>query len=725
MPDYIINKDNIEKAKLLELDREILVDMLAGNTAIHPIRRTISGTYKNPESDSNVLELRVDVDGRRPQNRLSGDFFSDFFIHFDKWLYLKPIPKVPLGFKVFRRSFVVESVTYTTSNNVSTLTGQIKYYDDPSITNETIEVTIPRVSVFSRAPNANISIYKSGLLVRSYCSPKISEYFRTVELEIDRYQGTSFPPEADMNLSPSPADLPTGSISTEKVFKNAGIDMTVIEDDVLTDPDSDDAGSNWSAVELHQLMEDNFDKFSNSLQWNVYGVVVPRYGDPDYDSGTRGVMFDWGGYQTGDSYFRQGAAIFEDAILAHSVGTLYDTQAKQDRLILQIFCHEIGHAFNLPHTWQRTADPDSASESFMNYRYLFTGGSGGESQFWAHFRWEFDDTELIWMRHADRRDVIFGGNDWIGNNLSQYTEPQANTENAPLSLEIRASHLLSLGEPVTLELKLKNISSQAFQVVNRLQPEDQLVAIYIVRPNGQRVRYIPPVCRTKFPGDVVELAPGKALYETVMLSYGAKGPHFREPGEYLIRAYYGGERCGFIMSKSFRLRICAPHSRDDEELAHLMFDHRAAKFMYFKGGHRYPQMVSKLQEAVEKYGKSHPEIIRHVNMALGLNFARDYKRVIRKNGKRVISLVRSDNNEAIKHLSESLKIIPERGCSALDNITFNQISMRLIDCLQLAGRQPLAKSRLNDSLKYLESMSVISSVISEYKRRLKKMTEKD
>jgi hypothetical protein len=35
-----------------------------------------------------------------------------------------------------------------------------------------------------------------------------------------------------------------------------------------------------------------------------------------------------------------------------------------------------------------------------------------------------DDVELIWMRHQDRRDVIFGGRDWIGNNLSIHVEPK-------------------------------------------------------------------------------------------------------------------------------------------------------------------------------------------------------------------------------------------------------------------------------------------------------------
>ena len=99
---------------------------------------------------------------------------------------------------------------------------------------------------------------------------------------------------------------------------------------------------------MHDLMEDRFDRFANTLQWNTYGVVVPKFGNPNYNSGYYGTMFDWGGWQVGDSYFRQGAAIAEDAIRGRTSGTLYDTDAKKDRLLQLIFCHEIGHSFNLP-----------------------------------------------------------------------------------------------------------------------------------------------------------------------------------------------------------------------------------------------------------------------------------------------------------------------------------------------------------------------------------------
>ena len=136
--------------------------------------------------------------------------------------------------------------------------------------------------------------------------------------------------------------------------------MTVNEDDVLNDADGPDPGNFWSETELHQLMENRFDLFANTLQWNLYGVVVPWFGTTSADIGYYGTMFDWGGYQAGDTYLRQGCAIAYNAIIGRG-GTLYNTAAKRNRLVLQTFIHEVGHAFNLPHTWQRGVNPDSGS----------------------------------------------------------------------------------------------------------------------------------------------------------------------------------------------------------------------------------------------------------------------------------------------------------------------------------------------------------------------------
>ena len=527
-----------------------------------------------------------------------------------------------------------------------------------------------------------------------------------------------FPPTAKTHVNPHPADFPNENLTCAEIFQRAGIDMTVTEDDVLNDPDSADPGSNWDEGELHDLMENRFDQYANTLQWNLYGVVVPRFGDPNYSPGYYGVMFDWGGYQAGDTYHRQGAAVAHDAIQGRVSGTLYNTAAKRDRFFLETFVHEAGHAFNLPHTWQRSTDSDPASESFMNYPWGYTGGAGTESAFWSNFRWEFDDVEVTWMRHADRNDVIFGGRDWIGNNLSIYLEPQIEVRGAPLSLEVRAWDVFDFGVPVRVELKLKNISGQTQRVVPHLQPEDGLVTIYIQRPNGEIVRYVPPLRRMKAP-DEVELRPAESIYESILLSYGAKGLQFQEPGEYRIRAYYNLPNSGMVVSPSCRLRIAAPSGRSSEELAHLLFSREAAKFLYFGGTERYPEVTSRLKEAAERYTRTDPAAVRHVQAALGWHQSRPFKQAISKGDKGVVMLREANMKEAVAHLKAARDLLPVRRVSALDHITYNRLSVRLSECHLKLDNKAEAERTLRESLRYFERRRVIKSVLDDYRERIR------
>ncbi|MCP4010131.1 MAG: hypothetical protein GY726_11530 [Proteobacteria bacterium] len=127
-------------------------------------------------------------------------------------------------------------------------------------------------------------------------------------------------------------------------------------------------------------MEDRWSEFRDIHQWHVYGIIVDRMSGnmsgTGYDSGLYGVMFDFANWQPGDQYLRQGCAIALDALNGRVSGTLYNTAAKRGRFFLETFVHEVGHNFNLPHTWSRQNNADAASNSFMNYPWGYTGGAG-------------------------------------------------------------------------------------------------------------------------------------------------------------------------------------------------------------------------------------------------------------------------------------------------------------------------------------------------------------
>jgi hypothetical protein len=692
--------------------------MVCVPTTIAVRKRVVSGTYQSPHpmASGQRIDLRVDVDGNRPQDMLSGDFFNCGLICGN------PI-------ELFDQSFVVETINDNWQSDKVTITGQIKYHNDTSINTHFIEVVIPRVSIFASAPDATVKFFVNGSLNKNYNCPKKSEFFREVSLEIDALTGTGFPPSVDTHTDPHPTDLTQETITCAECFRRAGIDMTVTNDQTLTDSDSSDTGTTWNYSELHDLMEDRWSDFANIHQWNVYGIIVDRMSGntsgTGYDSGLYGVMFDFGTWQPGDAYLRQGCAIAFDALMGRVSDTLYNTATKQDRFFLETFVHEVGHNFNLPHSWGRGNNPDSASNSFMNYPWGYTGGAGTETAFWSDFRWEFDDVELEWLRHANRPDIIFGGNNWIGNNLSAFPGDEAALPlELGVRLVVRSIPVFDFAEPVIVELKLKNIAGHAIDLPNCMSPEDGLVSIVIKRPDGSFVRYKPPIHCDRAFEDVTTLKPGKSMYESVQLSVGAKGPQFAQPGEYMLKAYGVLPGRGMVISKPHRFRVAAPYSRESDDLAHLLFDYKASKIMYLNGSRRYADTMSKLEEASLKYAKTNPRVVLHIHAALGSFYKNDFKTAVIENGKWKIKINKADLNKAAFHLKKACPVLKSGQLSPLGNIAYNRISADLADVMAKQGDKQESAKVLKENIAYFENQKVPQNVVDDIKGRLAALNKK-
>ncbi len=496
--------------------------------------------------------------------------------------------------------------------------------------------------------------------------------------------------------------------------------MTVTNDQTLTDSDSSDAGSTWNYSELHDLMEDRWSEFRDIHQWHVYGIIVDRMSGnmsgTGYDSDLYGVMFDFANWQPGDQYLRQGCAIALDALNGRVSGTLYNTAAKRDRFFLETFVHEVGHNFNLPHTWSRQNNADAASNSFMNYPWRYTGGAGTETAFWSDFRWEFDDVELEWFRHANRPDIIFGGNNWVWNNLSSFPGDDAVVPpELGVRLQVRSEPVFDFAEPVVVELKLQSIAPHTIELPNCMRPEDGLVFIVIKRPDGTFVRYAPPVhCERAF-DTLTELKPRQSFYESVPLSVGAKGPQFTQPGEYVVKAYGIMPGRGQVVSKAHRFRIAAPYSRESEELAHLLFDYKASKIMYLNGSRRYSDTMSQLEEAVRKYAKTNSRVVSHIHAALGSYYKNDFKALSSKAGKWKIKANKADLKKAAFHLGAARLVDKKLKRSPLGNITFRRISFDLADVFDRKGDRKEGIRVLEESITYLKGQKVPKGVIDACK----------
>eukprot|EP01094_Clydonella_sp_ATCC50884_P020076 TRINITY_DN407_c0_g1_i1.p1 TRINITY_DN407_c0_g1~~TRINITY_DN407_c0_g1_i1.p1 ORF type:complete len:470 (+),score=86.89 TRINITY_DN407_c0_g1_i1:113-1522(+) len=196
----------------------------------------------------------------------------------------------------------------------------------------------------------------------------------------------------------------------------------------------------WNQKRLHDAMTDSFaNNVAGSPQWGIWvffaGTIAehedtdtvfapPRWVEHDPAPGLRGIMFDSIGQE-----HREGCAIFTSTFTATE-------HANLENHLIRTAVHEIGHALNLAHSWQkelgvgwiprpenednwpflsRFLANDTGSTSFMNYpwRYKPATGPAGKAAYWANYTKSFDPNEYLFLRHAPRPFVQPGNLAWF------------------------------------------------------------------------------------------------------------------------------------------------------------------------------------------------------------------------------------------------------------------------------------------------------------------------
>ena len=122
----------------------------------------------------------------------------------------------------------------------------------------------------------------------------------------------------------------------------------------------------WSNQEMHDAMQVYWSRFAPKAQWSVW-VFFASLHEMGTDLG--GIMFD----DIGPNQ-RQGTAIFGNSFIAQAPRGDPNPAAWVSRMRFWTAAHEMGHAFNLAHAWQKSLgtpwiplndEPDAFS--FMNY----------------------------------------------------------------------------------------------------------------------------------------------------------------------------------------------------------------------------------------------------------------------------------------------------------------------------------------------------------------------
>ncbi|MCK2219868.1 hypothetical protein MF672_039635 [Actinomadura sp. ATCC 31491] len=624
----------------------------------------ISGLYEGQSGDAR-LALRVDVDGSRPTGRVSGDLFA-----------------VTGATTSYVGSFVVNAPAVHAEGSRARIEGAGTF---------TFETPVKDVSVTISAGAGTAALAGRAFQV-AFASP----CFRRVRLEVDSVVGPVPFGSYHTGSLPAPGGAPPRELSVVTAYAEAGVELTLAEPGVIpVDGSGDDLA--WSDAELHHAMTQQFGAFADAPAWRVWLLVAGRH-----VGGYRGVMFDYD-----DAHQRQGAAVCHDAIK----GTTPEARRAQ----LRAYVHELGHAFNLLHPWQKNLavppqplGPEGGfgDLSWMNHAQNYR--PDGERGYWAAFPFQFTDAELVHLRHGRYRDVAMGANAFGtgATEIAPFEQPVE--DRSGLRLELRAKESFELGEPVVVELRLSAPGGPAV-THGHLHPDTEFTQVSITQPGGRTVLYRPMMrhCVDTSPG--IRLDGGNpAMYRSAYIGHGRDGHYFQQPGEYRVRAQYVAADGSRIVSPACLVRVRLPVTRDDHQVAELMLGEEQGKLFSLLGSDSPALRAGNqaLDEVIDRYGE-HP-LATYARLVKGLNAESEFKALT--TGKR-LRVRPPDPKQGIEHLSRVARD------GTVDNITLNLVMRRLARAEARQGDLARAGAVLEEMVALFTARGVNPIVLGQITRQ--------
>ncbi|WP_419993916.1 reprolysin-like metallopeptidase [Streptomyces boninensis] len=617
----------------------------------------LSGTYRGTSADK-IIEVRLDVDRPGTLSMISGDIFS-----------------VSGGTTTYANSFRSTSADVRWTDTYVVVTGEGLAWDTPApeLIKTNFLIYLTEVGQSRRpAPwlTLNDANYYHHLWQQLLWQ---TAAFRTVDYELDMVTGQTELAGYDTADATTPPGYVNRVITVPSAFSEAGIDLRTTGTRNVLDTTESGTDLLWSDAELHTAMVAHFSGYRDVPQWKLWALVAGKYAG---GSGAIGIMFDYlAGLQ------RQGMAVFAQSIQdAGLAGRAWD---------MHTYVHELGHAFNLVHSWDKASVNPPAplgprngygDLSWMNYPQNYQGPTAnGTDAYWSSFPFRFTDNELRHLRHGFYRHVIMGGSNWATNAASDLAAgeifAQPLTDESGLVLELQGQSVFEYGEPVVAQLKLGSGNGDEVTVASDLSPTAGHVTVSVIDPYG-RARLFRPLSRTcgghGADETTVKLtAAMPAVYASAYLGYGADGLYFSEPGLYKVTAVYRGPDGSRVVSATRALRVRQPIASGDRAVGEYLMGDDQGQLLAFHGSDA-PQLQhgnDALQEAIERY-PDHP-LTAHALLARGANAGRHFQHI--RDGRVV---VRDPNiKESVQQLGAAIKA--STGEVGLDNITLNAAMRRL------------------------------------------------
>jgi hypothetical protein len=681
---------------------------------IGPVSGRYEGDMISPSTGRYALDLRVDIDPRYANSpvmeRVSADLYRKYAF---RWFGKE------YSWRVYQESWIIDAPELTWHRCHVEIDGEVRYWNGGHFAT-TAAITIPWGS-FKAAGPARVTLSTSDGQTQVYECARKSHAFREITLEVDYCNSVNQSPtmpsyDTDLHNN-RPSGLPQRVLDIREAYLEAGIDMAINPTHTIID-DSAPEFDTWSPDELHDAMEQHFSDYKGAWpKWHMWCILAGTY----EKSSVGGIMFDakaiYGG--AGEAPDRQGCAVFRNHGWFNQLVDNPTTQAQAAamRKLLYTYVHEIGHAFNFLHSWDK-ARPDALS--WMNYDWKYDQRNGA-NEFWKNFEFRFDDDELIHIRHGNRAAVIMGGDDWAsGGHIELTSDVFADAEGElPIELLVRSPAYFDFMQPVSLEFRLKNLSDLTLELDTRLNPEYGGVVVYIQKPNGRTVQYSPILCKVATP-ETTQLKPlqkneknkgDDRFSENVFLSFGVDGYYFDNPGEYLVKAVYHGGGDILIPSNVHRIRIGRPFERAEERIAQDYFNYSTGMALYLEGSSS-PYLdsgMNTLHEIVERFPKS--RLAAQTKLTFAKNLKRDFYRI--EEDKRKLKLYRQAEPEKVLGLTAETLQHQKEDENTLTNLDYHEVRRLRVDTLAQIGEITEAKEEINQTVEYLKQKGVNQPVLKK------------
>lgn len=267
-----------------------------------------------------------------------------------------------------------------------------------------------------------------------------------------------------------------------------------------------------------------------------------------------------------------------------------------------------------------------------------------------------------------------------------------------------------LGEPVSVQIALQNISAEAMDATARLSPEFRLLTYTVVTPDGNEHAFHPiaefctlPILAKK------TFQPGERVSEEVKLFAARGGWMFDAPGDYLVKADFVGQsaQSHHLLSNTLRIQVL-PGSVDEQQAARQVMEGQAALLLQWERGDHLTAGLKSLETVAAQY----PSTVHafYAQYVLGNNLAQSFL-----NGKVERP---ADPVQAIGHLESARSALYARFDAGMSPRVRENLHEQLINSYRALGKGAAARGVAVDFTRRYASDAAMAPAIERLNRSL-------